>query len=173
VTRAHFERSRKNFERFLEVITITLMVGLAGIVIIAVGFRWAGSSLAWYDEVASIMLAWLTYYGAALAALKRAHIGVPGLINAMQPRLRVVMVLVAETIVIGFFVLLGWVGYEVLLVIEGETLISLPEVSAQFSQSVIPIGSALFVIAQVLTLPEMLEEARRGIAHAPTEGVEP
>ena len=56
------------------------MVALAVIVVVGVGFRKAGASLVWYDEVASIMLAWLTYYGAALAALSRSHIGMPTLV---------------------------------------------------------------------------------------------
>ena len=68
--------------------------------------------LVWYDEGASIMLAWLTYYGAALAALKRAHIGFPGLVNAMPPRWRVPAVWFGEVCVIGFFALLSWFGVQ-------------------------------------------------------------
>lgn len=164
---------RNVFEQLLEWVTIFLMVSLAVVVLVAVGFRLAGDALAWYDEVAEIQLAWLTYYAGALAALKRAHIGVPGLVNATPPAIRIPLVLIAEAIVIGFFAVLAWVGYEVLLVLEGDTLISLPEVSVQITQSVIPIGAILFIIAQLLTLPEMLDEARRGVAHSAMEGVEP
>ena len=35
---------------------------------------------------------------------------------------------------IAFFVLLAWVGYEVLVVLEGDTLISLPWVSTQLDR---------------------------------------
>lgn len=147
------------FERLLEAITIVLMVSLAVVVLTAVCFRWAGDALAWYDEVAEIQLAWLTYYGAALAALKRAHIGVPGLIAALSPPLRVPLVLVAEAIIIGFFVLLAWLGYTVVLVLEGDTMISLPEISTQFTQSVIPIGAVLFIVAQLLNFPQVWREA--------------
>ena len=56
-------------------------------VLLGVACRKLEIPLVWYDEGASIMLAWLTYYGAALAALKRAHIGFPGLVNAMPPQL--------------------------------------------------------------------------------------
>lgn len=153
------------FERLLEVIVMLLTSGLAVVVLLAVIYRKAGSSFVWYDEVASIMLAWLTYYGAALAALKRAHIGFPGAVEAMPPKLRVAAVIVGEVVVIGFFALLAWVGWEVLLVLEGSYLISLPTVSNQFTQSVIPIGAVLFVIAQLLSLPRTLEEARRGVRH--------
>ena len=48
------------------------MVTLAVEVTVGVAFRYVGHSLVWYDELASILLAWVTYYGAALATLKRA-----------------------------------------------------------------------------------------------------
>ncbi len=171
--RVAFSTIHGYFERLMELITILLMVSLALVVLVAVAYRLAGHSLTWYDEVAAIQLAWLTYYAGALAALKRAHIGVPGLVNAMTPVFRVPVVLLAEAIVIGFFALMGWLGVVVLLVLEGDTLISLPEVPTTFTQSVIPIGAVLFIIAQILTMPEMLDEARKGKKHSATEGVEP
>jgi TRAP-type C4-dicarboxylate transport system permease small subunit len=155
---------RAAFERLLEAITILLMVSLAVVVIVAVIYRTAGRTagvaLAWYDEVASVQLAWLTYYGSALAALKRAHIGVPGVVAALGPNLRLPLVIIARAIVIGFFILLAWLGYEVLVVLEGDTLISLPNVSTQITQSVIPIGAVLFIIAELVNLPLLLREAR-------------
>jgi len=158
-------RLEGGFERLLEIIVMLLTGGLATVVLLAIVYRKMGASLVWYDEVASIMLAWLTYYGAALAALKRAHIGFPGLVEALRPELRVAAVLLAEVIVVAFFALLAWVGWEVLLVLEGTYLISLPEVPTQFTQSVIPIGAVLYVVAQLLSLPRTLDEARRGVRH--------
>ena len=106
---------RSAFEWLLEAITIFLMVSLAVVVIVGVIYRTAGVALVWYDEVASVQLAWLTYYASALAALKRAHIGVPGLVAALGPSLRVPLVIVARAIVIGFFGLLRCVrSWEVL-----------------------------------------------------------
>jgi TRAP-type C4-dicarboxylate transport system permease small subunit len=154
-----FDAARSQFERLLETITVLLIISLAVVVILGVIFRWAGDSLSWYDEIASVQLAWLTYYGAALAALKRAHIGVPGLIAAVPPLYRVPLVIFAELVVIGFFLILAWYGYVVLVILEGDTLISLPWIGTQFTQSVIPIGAILFVIAEVLNLPQIWREA--------------
>ena len=50
------------------------MVALAVTVLLGVSFRFAGSALVWYDEVAAVQLAWITYYGSAYAALKGSHI---------------------------------------------------------------------------------------------------
>ncbi len=151
---------RRAFERGLTAFVIFQMAALAVVILYAVVCRKLGVSLVWYDEVASIQLAWLTYYGAALAALHRAHIGFPGLVNALPPALRVPAVWVGEVCVIGFFVLLSWFGVEVLVILEGDTLISLPGVSTRLTQSVIPVGGVLFIVAQLLSLPEVLRQAR-------------
>ena len=156
------ERVRRAFERLLATFVGVLLVSLATIVVVAVVYRRAGHSLVWYDEVASILLAWLTYYGAALAALKRAHIGYDGLVDRLQPRLRVAAVLFGEACVIAFFALLAWTGWRVLQVLGGVHLISLPWVPVQLTQSVIPIGATLFIIAQLLSLPDVLRRARDG-----------
>ena len=151
---------RTAFDRALTAFVIFLLALLAVVILVGVAYRKLGIPLVWYDEGASIMLAWLTYYGAALAALKRAHIGFPGLVNALPPRVRVPAVLFAEACVIGFFALLTWFGVQVLLILQGDTMVSLTWVPTQFTQSVIPIGGALFIIAQLLSLPEVLRQAR-------------
>ena len=152
---------RKAFQNLLEAATILLMLSLAVVVVLGVVYRLFGVSLAWYDEVASIQLAWLTYYGAALAALNRAHIGVPSLLAVLPPRIRLPLTLLGEAVVIGFFLVLAWFGLEVVIILEGDTLISLPAVSTQLTQSVIPIGAVLFVVAELLNLPAILREAAR------------
>jgi len=164
------DRLRLAFERLLASIVGLLLVTLTVVVVVAVVYRWAGHSLVWYDEVASVLLAWLTYYGAALAALKRAHIGFTGLVDGLAPRPRVAAVLFGEACVIGFFALLAWTGWQVLQVLQGLHLVSLPWVPVQLTQSVIPIGAALFIVAQLLSLPEVLRRAREG---APSPGHAP
>ena len=87
---------RSTVKRLLEAIVMLLMISLAVVVVLAVIYRKAGTSLVWYDEVVSIMLAWLTYYAAALAALKRAHLGFSGLIDSLPYKSRVVAVLIGD-----------------------------------------------------------------------------
>jgi TRAP-type C4-dicarboxylate transport system permease small subunit len=154
------DRVSRAFELLLETIVGLLLVALTVIVVIAVIYRMVGQSLVWYDEVASVLLAWLTYYGAALAALKRAHIGFDGVVNSLPPRLRLAVVLFGEVCVLGFFALLAWTGWRVLQVLEGVTLVSLTWVPVAITQSVIPIGAVLFIIAQLLSLPGVLRRAR-------------
>jgi TRAP-type C4-dicarboxylate transport system permease small subunit len=145
---------RRGYERLMEAVVIVLMVGLSVVVTLGIMYRTFGAALVWYDEVASIGLAWLTYYGAALGALKRAHIGVPEIMRMTPPGLRSVLFIVAEALVFGFFILTAWIGVEVVEILAGSTLVSLPWISEQVAQSVIPIGAVLYLIGQALSVPE-------------------
>src|SRR3954469_9255080 len=150
------DRLRSAFERFMEIVVIVLMVALSAEVTLGIVYRTIGRSLVWYDEVAAILLAWLPFYGSALATLKRAHIGFPGLVNSLSPRWRVPAVVIAEACVLAFFALLGWVGYAVLDVLATDSLVSLPEISVAWAQSVIPVSAILIIIAELLSLPVLL-----------------
>jgi TRAP-type C4-dicarboxylate transport system permease small subunit len=152
---------RRGYERFLEWICIALMVALAAEVVAGVAFRYSGHSLVWYDEVATILLAWVTFYGAALAVLKHAHMGVPEVVRMLPQGARVAAAVVAQLCTLSFFVLLAWVGYSILEILADDQLVSLPEVSVAYANSVIPISAVLFVLGQLLVFPEVLREARR------------
>jgi TRAP-type C4-dicarboxylate transport system permease small subunit len=157
---------RAKFERFLESIVLSLMGSLALLVIVAVVFRKAGASIVWYDEVASVLLAWLTYYCASLAALKRAHIGFPKLVMAAPLKWRWLLHAVREVIVVGFFLVVAWSGWQVLVVLEGTYLVSLPWVPIMLTQSVIPIGALLFIVAELLSFTDVIR-AEAAAAEAP------
>lgn len=146
--------------KLLENVVLALMAGLALLVVVAVVFRKAGAPLVWYDEMAPILLAWLTYYGAALAALKHAHIGFPKLVASAPRKWRLGLIAVRETFVVGFFALAAWAGWRVMLVLDDTYLVSLPWMPARVTQSVIPIGAVVFIIAELLAVVERLERER-------------
>lgn len=150
---------RGGYERALEWLIVLLMTTLAAEVTLGVVFRTFGASLVWYDEVASILLAWLTFYGSALASVKRAHIGCPEVMAFLPPAPKFVFRLIAEIFTIGFFLLMGWMGYQVLGVLDTDNLISLPSIPVSWVQSVIPISAVLIVAAELITLPRVLANA--------------
>ncbi|MBD3897088.1 TRAP transporter small permease [Halomonas sp. ML-15] len=157
------DRIRYLLEKLLEVFTVFLLLALTSIVLAAVAFRTFGSSIAWYDEVASIGLAWLTFYGANLAALKRAHMGFPGIVSSAPPALRMALFIISEVIVIGFFAVIAYYGYQVLEILAWDRLVSLPSISLTVTQSAIPISAALFIVCECLTLPEAWKKMRAGV----------
>ena len=74
----------------------------------------------------------------------------------MSWRTRRICNIVAEVLVIAFFLLLGGVGLSVLPVLATDALVSLPWIPMSFVQSVIPISAALIVIAELIHLVELL-----------------
>lgn len=155
-------RFRRRYALLLEWVVMFLMVVLAVEVTLGIVYRTLGQSLVWYDEVASVLLAWLTFYGSALASVKRGHIGCPELVDQLSPPLKRAIGIFSQMLVIAFFALLGWVGASILPVLAGDALVSLPWVPMSFVQSVIPVSSALILVAEVMNLLDLL--ANRGLA---------
>jgi len=144
----------RRLRSLLEWIVVSLVLGLAGLVVFGVVYRKLGASLVFYDEVASVLLAWLTYYGSALAALNRAHIGFPGLVSRLPRWGRRLALVLNEAVVMGFFGLLVWAGSRVMAILAGTALVSLPEVPARLAYSALPIGACLFIVAEAATFGE-------------------
>jgi TRAP-type C4-dicarboxylate transport system permease small subunit len=158
-------RFRDAYGRALEWLVSALMIVLFVEVTAGVVFRSLGQSLIWYDEIASVLLAWLTFYGAALASVKRAHIGCPELVDALPRRARRAVNVVAQVLVITFFALLGGVGMWIMPILATDALVSVPEVPMSIVQSVIPISSLLIVVAEGLHLIALIRD--REPARAP------
>src|SRR3546814_20206111 len=119
-------RFRHRYGKALEWVVGTLMIILAIEVTVGVIFRWFGNSLVWYDETASLLLAWLTFYGSALASVRRAHIGCPEAVESLGPRCRRYFNILAKLLVIAFFALLGWMGLDIIPLLPGAPLLSPP-----------------------------------------------
>ena len=166
-------RFRAGYGRVLEIVVGALMILLAVEVSVGVVYRALGAALIWYDEIASHMLAWLTFYGAALASVKRAHIGCPELVAMMPWRARRLVNIAAQLLVIAFFVLLGWVGASILPILATDALVSVPSIPMSVVQSVIPISAVLIIVAELTYLIELWRSGDPGdLAPAPALGAD-
>ncbi len=140
------------YDRLLATLTVALLVILAAVVLYSVGARTAGASPIWYDEVASILLAWITFLGAALATLRNAHLNFETLLLAQQPRLRAALFIFVELVFLCAFAIILWVGWQILSVFGDETLTSLPGVQLAYVRSVVPIGALLTLLARAMVV---------------------
>jgi TRAP-type transport system small permease protein len=147
---------RKRYAQLLEWVVMALMVVLFVEVSLGIVFRAVGSSLVWYDEVASMLLAWLTFYGSALASAKRAHIGCPELVERMPAVPRRALAIAAQLLVIAFFALLVWVGFSIMPVLADDSLVSLPWFPMNVVMSALPIASVLVLVAECMALFEIV-----------------
>jgi TRAP-type C4-dicarboxylate transport system permease small subunit len=65
---------------------------------------------------------------------------------------------VGQLIVIGFFALVGWMGAAILPVLATDSMSSLPKVTMDILQSVIPISAFLIIVAESMTLSDILRQ---------------
>jgi TRAP-type transport system small permease protein len=159
-------RFRDRYGLVLEWVVMALMVVLSVEVTLGVVFRAVGQSLVWYDEVASVLLAWLTFYGSALASVKRAHIGCPEVVDQFAAATQRWLGILVQVLVIAFFALLAWVGLSIMPALVGDSLVSLTWVPMNVVQSVIPISSILIIVAEVMFLVDLVRHQASPLAHA-------
>lgn len=147
----------------VQAMCLLLLVMLTATVVYATTMRYLGASPSWYDEIAQLLLAWLSYFAAVHAMFHRQHMGFGGLVMAMPRPLRLVFVILSELAVIGFFGVAVWFGWAVLEIAAYDSLVSLRWVSLAVVQSVIPITGALMIYASFATFPRIWREALAGV----------
>lgn len=150
--------SAKSYDKYLQYFLFFQMIALSITVLLGVCFRWAGHSLVWYDEIAGIQLAWITYFGSAYASLKGLHIGMPTLIKVFPKDIRKILFVLSKIIIFLFFLVLTYYGTKVIIVLRGDTLVTLDWIPQSFVQSVIPVSSLLIIISEFLSCKEAYEQ---------------
>lgn len=147
----------------LQVVTLAMLVALSGVVVVGVAFRYSGSSLIWYDEVAAVLLAWITFTGAALATLRNAHLGFNGLLFGLPLPARLTLFFVVEAIFLAICLIVVWGGWTILGIFGNETMTTLRFVPRSVVQSILPVSAGLMIAGRLLTLPKRLTEVRAGV----------
>src|SRR5215470_12894919 len=114
------------------------------VVCLGVFFRYVlNSSLVWYDEFASYLLVWLTFYGSVVASFRKRHIGFEVVVEKFRPGLRRLFDFIAECFVLIFQVVLLIYGWELVQKMGDESAVSLPWVKMGWVYSVLPISGGL------------------------------
>jgi TRAP-type C4-dicarboxylate transport system permease small subunit len=132
---------------------VCLLAGMVLIVCLGVFFRYVlNSSLTWYDEFASYLLVWLTFYGAVVADYRRRHIGFELVVEKLEPPARRVVDVLAELAVLGFQFVLFYYGWVLTARMGDETAISLPWVKVSWISSVLPVTGALLLVISATRL---------------------
>jgi TRAP-type C4-dicarboxylate transport system permease small subunit len=151
------QRFLNRFIAVLEWWAVFLLVLMVAVVALGVFFRYVlGASLAWYDEFASYLLVWLTFYGAVVASYRRRHIGFDMVVNRFMSSTRRKIEVVAELLVLGFHIVLFYYGWNLMQKMGDETAISLPWVKMGWVYSALPIAGGLMLIISLERLLHLL-----------------
>jgi len=141
--------------------TVCLLVGLTVVVCLGVFFRYVlNASLVWYDEFASYLLVWLTFFGTVVAHHHRRHIGFELVVDKLDPLPRRIVDLVGEVAVLGFQFVLLYYGWILTQRMGDETAISLPWVKVAWITSVMPITGGLMLLISLARLAGIVSGRR-------------
>lgn len=166
------ERIFRRFIDFVEWWATFLLLLMVVLVCLGVFFRYVlDASLAWYDEFASYLLVWLTFYGAVSASYHRRHIGFETFIARLMPATRKRLEIVAEFLVLGFQIVLLYYGWLLTHKMGDETAVSLVWVKMGWVYSVLPISGGLMLLISVQRLLHLVfgSASQKG-AEAPWSG---
>ena len=144
----------KYFRRLVDLVevwTVLLLVLMVLLVSVGVFFRYVvNSSLSWYDEFASFLLVWMTFYGAVVASYRRRHIGFEVVVDRLMPNTRRIVELIAESCVLGFQAVLLYYGWQLMQKMGDETTVSLVWVKMRWIYSVLPITGGLMLVISLM-----------------------
>lgn len=159
------ERWLRRFIDLIEWWAVLLLVLMVVVVSLGVFFRYVlNAALVWYDEFASYLLVWLTFYGAVVASYRRRHIGFQLVVERLLPISRRIMEFLAESFVLGFQFVLFYYGWLLTLKMGDETAVSLVWVKMGWVYSVIPIAGGIMLLISLQRLVRLLsgKEGRHG-----------
>jgi TRAP-type C4-dicarboxylate transport system permease small subunit len=145
-------QTRRIFAGLVDIVeawAMFLLVLLVVVVCLGVFFRYVlDSSLAWYDEFASYLLVWLTFYGSVSASYHNRHIRFSTVLERLTPETRTKFETLAELFVLAFQSVLLYYGWLLMRKMGDETAVSLVWVKMGWVYSVLPVtGGIMFLIS--------------------------
>ncbi len=149
-----FVAIRDKLEQFCMNFSMALLIALAVVVFLGVIFRKLGHSLIWYDEVASQLLAWLSFFGSCVAACKSKHLVFSGLLEKMPMSIAYFGLAIQRIVTVAFFAAMAVASWQVLELVSGEYLITVPWLPREVTQSVLSITCAFMAISEIVTIPD-------------------
>jgi TRAP-type transport system small permease protein len=144
---------------------VILLVSMVAVVSLGVFFRYfLNSALVWYDEFASYLLVWLTFYGAIVASYRRRHIGFEVVVNRFLPKTRRIIDMIGESFVLLFQGVLLYYGWSLTQKMGDETAVSLVWIKMSWIYSVLPIAGGMMFFISLMRLIDiaLVRKSRRG-----------
>ena len=166
------QRILSRFITVLEWWSMLLLILMVVLVCLGVFFRYVlSASLAWYDEFASYLLVWLTFYGAVGASYHNRHIQFGTVVERFTADIRRKIEIVAEFFILGFNLVLFYYGWLLVRKMGDETAVSLAWVKMGWIYSVLPITGGIMTLLSLDRLRHLVlrRELRNGV-QAPWSG---
>lgn len=124
------------------------------LVFVSVLFRYVlNRPLAWTEELASLLFAWLTFIGAYVGFRTRSHIRIDTLTIFLPPAVRRAILGVADLCVLALLAVFIWQGFSLTMTTWSLEFPAM-EISRGYLYVSLPIGACLMVLAIIFARRE-------------------
>ncbi|MBD5780571.1 TRAP transporter small permease [Pelagicoccus sp. NFK12] len=149
---------RKGLTRILQWVVIILMALLVFDVLWGVISRYAlGQQAKWSEELARLLLVWVSLFGASVAFGMKAHLGLDYFAGKLEPSARKLNSIIGALITLVFAVLVFGVGGWALVqktMDSGQTMVALP-LAKWWEYAAVPVSGIFMVIFLLEQLVEV------------------
>jgi TRAP-type C4-dicarboxylate transport system permease small subunit len=159
------ERVVQRVNRVVEIVVIVAFATLIGVVAAAVFFRYVlNDSIVWGEELARYLFVWITFLGGGLGVGRNIHVGVDAVVEAMPERVRKLVEISVELMIVVFVASLIFVGAQFALFGMNARALLLP-IPMGYVYLAVPIGGAVMLANVLLNLWTHLYGYARGEPH--------
>lgn len=132
------------------------------IVFVSVIFRYVlNSPLAWSEELASLLFAWLTFVGAYVATRSRSHASIDTLVIFLPDGIRRGLTRLVDLGVLVLLAIFAWQGFR-LTVTTWDLEFPAMEISRGYLYVSLPVASCLMALAVIQGWWQARRKERRG-----------
>ena len=141
-------------EEFFVCVFLSVLIVL---VFFAAIFRTFGVSVAWSIDVAQMLFAWATFFGADLALHKHKHIGVDLLVRRFSVPVQRIILFVGYLVILCFLSIIIFYGTRLCILNYRRFLYTLP-ISYSYVTSAAPVGCVLMFFTIVSHIVNFFRE---------------
>lgn len=110
-----WERTLNTINRTFEYLTATLLVVMVGLILTQIIARVViGNSFSWTEELARILMIWITFLGASFAFKYGAHMGIDYFVNKFPEGLRKLNNVLVACVCMLFFAFIFYQGIKLM-----------------------------------------------------------
>lgn len=106
----YFDKLNKMLSRLCEFIVISVFIVMGSAILIQIVLRSVGQSMIAMEDIALFGFFWLVFVGASVAFKEGIHVKVEFFVSWMPARVRVIIIMIADFIVLAFLILFIWSG---------------------------------------------------------------
>lgn len=123
---AGIARVKSGIDKFVNLITIVLMICLIVVIVMQVFWRYVlNNPLAWSEELARYTFVWIVFLSTSIALKQSKHMGIDIIVSLLPANFRKAADILVKLIITAFLVMIIFASREIVMIAMGQSSASL------------------------------------------------